>query len=95
MEMRDGCNAVNVTLLFCAAVVAFPARWKARLLGLVAGSLILQAVNIVRFISLFYIGQYNMTLFDFMHGYLWETLLILDTMVIFSFWVRRASSGAA
>jgi len=92
VEMRDGCNAVNVTLLFWSAVLAFPARWKSKLAGLVVGTLILQAINIVRFISLFYIGQYNLTLFEFTHGYLWETLLVLDTLVIFAIWVRRAST---
>lgn len=94
VEMRDGCNAVNVTLLLWSAVVAFPARWKAKLIGMVAGSLIIQAINIVRFISLFYIGQYSMTWFEFAHGYLWESLLVLDTMVVFWLWVARVSRPA-
>ncbi len=94
VEMRDGCNAVNVTLLLWSAVLAFPARAKHKLIGLIAGTLVIQAVNIVRFISLFYIGQYSMTLFDFAHGYLWETLLILDTVVVFCVWVRKAGANA-
>src|SRR6516165_3270361 len=28
VEMRDGCNAINVTLLLWSAVLAFPASWK-------------------------------------------------------------------
>jgi exosortase H (IPTLxxWG-CTERM-specific) len=95
VEMRDGCNAVNVTLLLWSAVLAFPAPWKLKALGLAAGSLIIQAVNIVRFISLFYLGQYSMTWFDFAHGYLWETLLILDTLVVFWLWVNRVSRYAS
>jgi len=96
IEMRDGCNAVNVTILLWSAILAFPAPWKARTLGLVAGSAILQLLNIVRFISLFYLGQYNMAWFDFAHGYLWESLLMLDTMVVFWLWVNRvARLGAA
>jgi exosortase H (IPTLxxWG-CTERM-specific) len=89
VEMRDGCNAVNVTILLWAAVLAFPAPWKMKLMGLAAGSAIIQAVNIFRFISLFYLGQYSMTWFDFAHAYLWESLIVLDTMVVFWYWVTR------
>jgi exosortase H (IPTLxxWG-CTERM-specific) len=95
VEMKDGCNAVNVTILLWSALLAFPARWKSKLWGALAGSLIIQALNLVRFISLFYIGQYSMTWFDFAHGYLWESLLVLDTMVVFWLWVDRVSRSGA
>jgi exosortase/archaeosortase family protein len=64
--------------------------------GLVGGSLIIQALNLVRFVTLFYIGQYSRTWFDFAHGYLWECLLVLDTLVVFWLWVTRVfRAGAA
>ena len=91
IEMRDGCNAVNVTILLWSAMLAFPAVWKQKAVGLLAGSLIIQVLNIVRFISLFYIGLYSMSWFDFAHAYLWESLLILDTMVVFWLWVHMVS----
>ena len=96
VEMRDGCNAVNVTILLCCAVLAFPAPWRMKAAGLLAGIAIIQAVNIFRFITLFYLGQYSMTWFDFAHAYLWESLIMLDTMVVFWFWVTRVlRAGAA
>jgi exosortase H (IPTLxxWG-CTERM-specific) len=96
VEMRDGCNAINVTILLWSAILAFPAHWKTKMLGLVAGSLILQLFNIVRFVSLFYLGQFSLTWFDFAHAYLWESLLMLDTMVLFWLWVNRVMrTGAA
>jgi exosortase H (IPTLxxWG-CTERM-specific) len=96
IEMRDGCNAVNVSVLLWSAILAYPAPWRMKALGLAAGTAIIQAVNVVRFISLFYLGQYSMTWFDFAHVYLWESLLTLDTMVVFWLWVNRtARLGAA
>ena len=92
VEMRDGCNAVNVTLLLLSAMIAFPAPWRWKAVGLLAGGAIIQALNIVRFVSLYYIGQYSMALFDFAHGYLWESLLVLDTLVVFWLWVNRVSN---
>ena len=94
--MRDGCNAINVTILLWSAILAFPAPWKMKALGLAAGSAIVQALNIVRFITLFYLGQYSATWFEFAHAYLWESLLVLDTMVVFWLWVNRVGRlGAA
>lgn len=96
VEMRDGCNAVNVGILLWSAILAYPAPWKLKALGLVAGSAIIQALNIIRFLSLFYLGQYSLSWFDFAHSYLWESLLTLDTMVVFWLWVNRvARLGAA
>lgn len=89
VEMRDGCNAINVTILLCSAILAFPAPWRTKILGLVSGSLIIQMLNIVRFVSLFYLGQFSMSWFEFAHAYLWESLLVLDTMVVFWLWVAR------
>ena len=96
VEMRDGCNAVNVTLLLWSAVLAFPSSWRPKLLGIVGGALIIQVVNLFRFITLFYLGQFSTSWFDFAHSYLWESLIILDTLVVFWFWVTRfARSGGA
>ena len=95
VEMRDGCNGINVTILLWAALLAFPASWRLKALGLAAGTLAIQILNVARFISLFYIGQYSTTWFEFAHTYLWETLLILDTLVVFWLWVMRVSRASA
>ena len=89
VEMRDGCNAVNVMILLCSAVFAFPADWKMKALGILGGAAIIQVVNVFRFITLFYLGQYSMPWFDFAHGYLWESLIVLDTMVVFWYWAMH------
>lgn len=95
IQMQDGCNGVNVTILLCSAILAFPSSWGKKLVGLIAGSVIIQGLNLVRFVSLFYLGQYSMAWFDFAHGYLWESLLILDTLVIFAVWASRISRSEA
>jgi exosortase H (IPTLxxWG-CTERM-specific) len=91
VEMKDGCNGINVTVLLWAAILAFPAPWKLKAYGLAAGSLAIQLLNVTRFISLFYLGQYSAAWFEFAHAYLWETLLVLDTIVVFWLWVGRVS----
>jgi exosortase H (IPTLxxWG-CTERM-specific) len=95
VEMKQGCDGVNVTLLLCAAVLAFPAAWSLKAKGLLLGCVAIQLVNLVRFISLFYLLQYSQIWFDFAHAYLWESLIMLDALGIFWLWVRIVSDSVA
>jgi exosortase H (IPTLxxWG-CTERM-specific) len=97
VKVENGCNAVNVTILLWAAILTYPASWAAKTKGLTVGSLALHLVNLLRIITLFYLGQYNRAWFDFAHYYLWESLIVLDTLAIFWFWatlVRRSGRDA-
>jgi exosortase H (IPTLxxWG-CTERM-specific) len=94
MEIRDGCNGINVVVLLWSAILAYPASLKWRLIGVTGGLAAIQILNLFRLISLFYLGQYSYRLFEFAHLYLWELLIIIDGMVVFSLWTRRASEGS-
>jgi exosortase H (IPTLxxWG-CTERM-specific) len=94
VEMQNGCNGINVTILLWAAIAAFPASRKWQAVGLVGGTMALQGVNLLRFISLFYLGRYSMTLFDFVHRFLWEALIMLDAMVVFCIWAQASLTPA-
>jgi exosortase H (IPTLxxWG-CTERM-specific) len=95
IEMKDGCNGVNVMILLWSAVIAYPVARSAKLVGMVAGAIAIHAVNFFRFISLFYLGQYKQSWFEFAHLYLWETLIMLDAMIVFGLWVARSSRSTA
>lgn len=91
MEVRDGCNGINVVVLLWSAILAYPASLKWRLVGVTAGLAAIQLLNLFRLISLFYLGQYNHSVFEFAHEYLWELLIIIDGIVVFNLWTRQAS----
>ena len=92
MEIRDGCNGANVVILLWAAMLSYPAdrRWK--LTGLAAGLAAILPLNLLRLITLFYLGQYYPAIFEFAHLYLWEMLIIIDGVAVFAIWVRRAET---
>ena len=77
VDIENGCNGVETALLFGAAVLAFPASWKARLTGLVLGFLGIQALNLVRVVSLFWIGKHRPALFSAAHTVLWQSVVVL------------------
>jgi len=88
VAIMPGCNGVEACIIFAAAIGAFPCSWRAKLVGLGICLLAVQAVNILRIVSLFYLGQWNMQWFEFAHLYLWQGLIMLDVLVVWLLWVR-------
>lgn len=88
VSIEPGCNGVEAFVVLCAAMVAFPASWKHKLIGLGAGFVAIQVLNVLRVISLFYLGQWNMDVFNFAHTYLWQALIMLDVLAVWLIWMR-------
>jgi exosortase H (IPTLxxWG-CTERM-specific) len=88
VSIEAGCNGVEATIVLLAAVLAFPAPWKNKLFGLLAGVVAVQGLNIVRVISLFYLGQWDIRVFEWAHLYVWQALIMLDVLIVWLVWVR-------
>lgn len=95
VEMKDGCNGLYVTVLLCSALLAYRASWKRKTNGILIGLAAIQSVNLVRFVSLFYLLQLNRAWFDFAHEYLWESLIMLDALTVFGIWVQTVFRAEA
>ncbi len=89
VNIENGCNGVETALLLAAAVLAFPARWGQRLLGFLLGFLAIQVVNLVRVVSLVWIGRHRPTLFDSTHTVIWQSAVVLFGILIFLLWASR------
>jgi exosortase H (IPTLxxWG-CTERM-specific) len=89
ISVMNTCNASNVTVLLWAAILAFPAPWTAKSKGLATGTAALHVLNLLRVISLFYLGQISQKWFEIAHLYVWESLIVLFTLVIFWMWVQH------
>ena len=88
VEIQRGCNGVEAVIILFAAIFAFPATFKHKMVGFGAGFVAIQLLNLVRIISLFYLGQWNATAFKWFHLYLWQALIILDALVVWLIWLR-------
>jgi len=89
VRILDLCNGVEATLLLWTAILAFSAPWPYRLWGLLIGLLGVQALNLLRIISLVYLGVWNRAWFYWVHWYVWDALILLDVLLIFLLWLRR------
>jgi exosortase H (IPTLxxWG-CTERM-specific) len=88
VAIEAGCNGVEAFLVLAAAILAFPAPWKHKLAGLAIGALAIQALNVVRVITLYYLGQWNAQAFEWAHLYAWQALIMLDALIVWLLWIR-------
>lgn len=95
VSIEAGCNGIEACLILIAAVLAYPASWSMRLVGIGLGFLAIQIVNVLRVITLFYLVAYSEPMFKFAHLYLWQALIMLDVLVVWLLWVRQVARREA
>lgn len=90
LRIVKNCDAIEVHILYTAAVLAFPAPLARRLWGLALGHPIVIALNILRICSLYYVGWLAPTRFETFHMEIWPLLLIACTSLLFLGYARWA-----
>jgi exosortase H (IPTLxxWG-CTERM-specific) len=89
VDIKNGCNGIEAVVFLCAAILAFPAPWRARGLGLLASIVVIQVLNIIRIAVLYLIGVYDRPLFDMFHLGVWQSIIFGAAVLIFLTWTRR------
>ena len=89
VNIRNGCNGVEAMVILLAAIVAFPATWRAKAIGLALGAVVIQLVNLVRVVALFLTGAYLPRFFDAAHTVVWQSLVILVAVLVWIVWAQR------
>ena len=93
VDVDYGCDAVQVCTLLMSAVLAFPARWNRKLLGILIGVPWMQAWNVTRIATLVVIGRiWGHNVFETTHVYIWPSVLIVISLASWMFWVRWATA---
>ncbi len=98
VSIESGCNGVEAAIILAAGMIAVPAPARLKLAGIVGGIVAVQALNVVRVVSLFYLGQWSRDAFEWAHLYAWQALIMLDVLVVWLLWlqwVRRRERNAA
>jgi exosortase H (IPTLxxWG-CTERM-specific) len=93
IAIEAGCNGVEACIMLAAAMLAYPAALRSKITGLFLGSLAIQALNLVRIISLFYLVGWSTSAFEFAHLYLWQALIMLDVLLVWLVWLRWVTRG--
>jgi exosortase H (IPTLxxWG-CTERM-specific) len=90
ITIKRGCDALEPSWLFCAAVFAFPTSWRRRLPGMFVGVLVILILNLVRIVSLYFLGIHLPAFFETMHLEIWPVIFILVALFLWLGWISWA-----
>lgn len=83
-----GCEGSEPIVLYIAAVSAFPALLKPKLIGGFAGVTLLYFLNLLRIVFLYYIGLSDKFDFDLFHVIIFPVIFIIISLVVFVGWLK-------
>lgn len=87
-EIITECTAIFPIMIFLAAVIAYPSGWKKKLWGILLGVPAIIFVNLIRLVSLFYIGYWFPSVFETAHLLVWQSLIIFFAVLFWLVWVE-------
>lgn len=90
----EGCNSISVIILFTSFVLSFFSNLKSTFSFILAGGVIIYAMNVIR-IALLTIGIFEYPGYaDFMHSILFPLVIYGTVFILWIFWVRFFSKNS-
>ena len=86
-----GCEGSEALMIFIAGVLAFPAKLKDKVYGLLFGGIFLYLMNLFRIVILYYIGKFNVGSFNAFHNEILPIFFIIFSLVVWGFWIKWTS----
>ena len=87
-DIKAGCTGAEPIIILLSAIFAFPSPWKARVCGAMLGIVVLQIVNLIRIVSLVYLGINHPRYFHEAHAFVWQIVIIALSLFLWMVWAR-------
>lgn len=89
VDVSPACSGAVPSMIYLAAVFAYPTTVRAKLIGSGIGMAIIHGVNLLRVVSLFIIGLFLNQYFHQTHVYVAQALVVAIAVVTWLFWAER------
>ncbi len=87
IAVSNECSGLSTVVLLGAAILVFQTSRQNKLIGIFAGFVILEMINILRLISLVYAGGLLPDYFDTIHHHVFPLLLHFVVLLLFGSWL--------
>ncbi len=91
LDVKFGCNGLEAVMIYAVAIVSYPAGWRQKLKGLAAGFVVIQVVNILRIVALGYAGVHMRRVFEVVHLYIAQGMMIAVALATFIIYLNYVS----
>jgi len=88
LSVYEGCNGLNVMIIFVAFIVSFGPINKSTLWFVPVGILIIHMSNLSRILLLFFVSLEFPKFLYFMHKYLFTGIIFFIVFLLWVFWVK-------
>lgn len=89
VDVTAACSGAVPTSIYLAAVMAYPASGRAKVIGSLMGVGAIYLINITRVCVLFFIGLYSQRLFHETHVYVAQALVVAAAVALWLYWAGR------
>lgn len=88
------CTGIFVLVIYAAFLLAYPASWLQRLVGIAVGVTVLEVVNVARLSILTMIAARWPQLFDYFHEYIWQGIFVAMLALLVASWIDTVNRKA-
>ncbi len=88
VDIKAGCTGIEPIIILISAIFAFRTSWKERCYGAFWGIVVLQGVNLIRVVSLVYLGINHPRYFSDAHTYIWQIVFIALSLFLWMLWAK-------
>lgn len=88
------CTSIGPTFILLSAIIAWPSTFKETINGILFGAVSLFIINLIRILTLFYIGSSFPNYLDLFHYYIWQGIVVLLALGLWVFWMDMMVNSA-
>ena len=94
VEVITACTGLYTVTVFLSAVIAYPSRFLAKLIGVGYCIVGISLLNVIRLASLFYIGVYFPGFLERAHLVIWQSLIIVFSLFLWLLWAEKVAHAS-
>jgi len=91
LSVFEGCNSINVMIVFVSFLFAFRGNWKKLAWFLPVGLVLIYIANLLRIIALYYVAEYWRQYFYYIHKYIFTAVIYLLVFILWWWWIEKIS----
>ncbi|MCB0496577.1 MAG: exosortase family protein XrtF [Cyclobacteriaceae bacterium] len=91
VNVYEGCNAINVSILFLAFIIAYKGSWSRSFVFIFLGLISIYVFNLLRVSGLFLVARYFPNQLYLMHKFVFTGIIYAFVFLLWFIWVRWVS----
>lgn len=94
LNVLRGCEGTEALLILYAALLAARQSWRATLVSILLGTLVVFLMNQARIVVLFFVVAHEREYFELMHGFVAPVVVLLGISLFFLLWLNWIGTRA-